>query len=65
MKDLHRFCYNSKVNYWLRTQFHVMPFVEDFKEQESRLVASYHGIYDINDFSCDQAHKIELHKRAA
>ena len=33
---LHRFCYNAKVNYWMRAQFpkHVAPFVQDFKEQQ-------------------------------
>ena len=31
---LHRFCYNAKVNYWMRAQFpkHVAPFVQDFKD---------------------------------
>ena len=56
---LHRFCYNSKVNYWLRTQFpsHVAPFVQDFKESQARLIASYHRLHDVNDFNfnADQA----------
>ena len=27
---------------------HAAPFVEDFKEQQARLIASYHGIHDVN-----------------
>ena len=64
---LHRFCYNSKVNYWLRAQFpmHVAPFVEDFKQLQARLIASYHGVNDVNDFNSDQAHMMALYERAA
>ena len=40
---LHRFCYDSKINYWLRTQlpYHGNRFVDGFREQQMRLVASY------------------------
>ena len=66
---LHRFCYNSKVNYWLRTQFpsHVAPFVQDFKESQARLIASYHRLHDVNDFNfnADQDHMMALYERAA
>ena len=43
---LHRFCYDAKVNYWLRTQlpYHGSRFVDGFREQQMRLVASYHGV---------------------
>jgi hypothetical protein len=43
---LHRFYYDSKVNYWLRTQlpYHGNRLVDGFREQQMRLVASYHGV---------------------
>ena len=41
---LHRFCYDPNVNYWLRTQLplHGNQFVDWFRGQQMRLVASYH-----------------------
>ena len=44
---------------------HAVPFVEDLKEQQARLIASYHETHDVNDFNSDQAHMIELYERAA
>ena len=45
---LHRICYDydAKVNYWLRTQlpYHGNRLVDGFREQQMRLVASYHGV---------------------
>ena len=43
---LHRLCYDSKVNYWLRTRLphHGNRLVDGFREQQMRLVASYHGV---------------------
>ena len=45
---LHKTCFNAKINYWMRAQYpaHTMPFVNDFKEVQMKLLASYHGIYD-------------------
>ena len=41
--NLHRFCYNAKINHWMRSQFqaHAAEFVDDFMEQQMRLLASY------------------------
>ena len=41
------------------------PLVEDFKESQARLIASYHGVHDVNDFNADQAHMMALYERAA
>ena len=43
-----RHCYDAKVNYWQRTQlpYHGNRFVDNFREQQMRLVASYHGIFE-------------------
>ena len=37
----------------MRAQYpvHTMPFVNDFKEVQMKLLASYHGIYDDDDFN--------------
>ena len=53
----HRFCFNAKIDYWMRAQYPVQAtsFVDDFKEEQMKLVASYHGIYDANDFTRSRA----------
>jgi len=64
---LHRFCYNAKINYWTRAQFpkHVAPFVDDFKEQQQKLIASYHEIHDGKEFNHDRRHFDDLYQRVA
>ena len=49
---LHRHCYDAKVNYWLRAQLphHGRRFVDEFRKQQMRLVASYHGVYEAIEF---------------
>ena len=52
--NIHRYCFNEKINYWLRTQFpqDCKKFLASFKKTQTTLIASYHGIYDrqtIND----------------
>ena len=44
---LHKYCFNEKINYWLRTQFpdHTKGLLSSFKSYQVRLIASYHGIY--------------------
>ena len=32
---------------------------------QARLIASYHGVNDVNDFNSDQAHMMALYERAA
>ena len=51
----------------MRAQFpkHVAPFVEDFKEQQRKLIASYHGIHDGKDFNHDRRHFDDLYQRVA
>ena len=41
------------------------PFVNDFKELQMKLLASYHGIYDDNDFNRSRDQIAELYERAA
>ena len=47
-RPLHRLCYDAKANYWLRAQLphHANRLVDSFREQQMRLVASYHGVCD-------------------
>ena len=49
---LHRFCYDAKVDYWLRVQLshHGRRFVDDIRKQQMRLVASRHGVYEMTEF---------------
>ena len=49
---LHRFCFNEKIGYWLRAQFpdHTKNLLQDFRSQQTRLIASYHGLY--NEMDC-------------
>ena len=63
---LHRFCYDSKVNYWLRTQlpYHGNRFVDGFREQQMRLVASYHGVLDKSEVQSNWADVYEWYERA-
>ena len=63
---LHRFCYDSKVNYWLRTQlpYHGNRFVDGFREQQMRLVASYHGVSDKSEVQSNWADVYEWYERA-
>ena len=39
--------------------------MQDFNESQARLIASYHGVHDVNDFNFDQAHVMALYERAA
>ena len=51
----------------MRAQFpkHVAPFVQDFKEQQQKLIASYHGIHDGKDFNHDRRSFDDLYQRVA
>ena len=51
----------------MRAQYpaHATPFVDSFKEEQMKLVASYHGIYDADDFNRNRAQVAELYERAA
>ena len=64
---MHKTCFNAKINYWMRAQYpaHTTPFVNDFKELQMKLLASYHGIYDDNDFNRSRDQIAELYERAA
>ena len=64
---LHKICFNAKVNYWMRAQYPArdMPFVDDFKEDQMKLVASYHGIYNDDDFNRSRGQIVDPYKRAA
>ena len=64
---LHKICFNAKINYWMRAQYpaHTAPFVNDFKEEQMKLLASYHGIYDDDDFNSSRVQIAELYERAA
>ena len=64
---LHKTCFNAKINYWMRAQYpvHTMPFVNDFKEVQMKLLASYHGIYDDDDFNRSRGQIAKLYERAA
>ena len=48
---LHKYCFNEKINYWLRTQFpdHTKGLLSTFKSYQVRLIASYHGVYQKDD----------------
>ena len=51
----------------MRAQYsaNATSFVDDFKEEQMKLVASYHGIYDANDFNFNRASILQyyiLHK---
>ena len=64
---LHKFCFNEKVNYWLRTQFpdHTKGLLRSFKSYQIRLIASYHGVYH-KDEVFNQLQKFEdLYTRVA
>ena len=64
---LHKFCFNEKVNYWLRTQFpdHTKGLLRSFKSYQIRLIASYHGVYH-KDEVFNQSQKFEdLYTRVA
>ena len=45
---LHKFCYDAKINYWLRTHSpaHAICLVEDFQTRRMKLAASCHGVHD-------------------
>ena len=55
MLPTHKRCYNynTKVNYWLRSQFpiHTKGFISDFQILQIKLLASYHGLYDESDLA--------------
>ena len=63
---LHRFCYDAKVNYWLRAQLplHGRRFVDDFRKQQMRLVASYHGVYEATEIEDKWSDVVEWCERA-
>ena len=64
---LHKICFNGKINYWMRAQYphHTTPFVNEFKDLQMKLLASYHGIYDHEDFNRSRDHIAELYERTA
>ena len=42
---IHKYCYNEKINFWLRAQFpdDSKQFLDDLKRTQISLIASYHG----------------------
>ena len=57
---IHRSCFNSKVNYWFRTQFphDSEQLLHHFTSLQIKLIASYHGILNKNDM---EYHHNDLH----
>ena len=65
--QLHKSCYNAKVNYWLRSQFpvHAKDFIDDFQSLQVKLLASYHGLHDESDLTRAWPSFREVYDRAA
>ena len=65
--QLHKSCYNAKVNYWLRSQFpvHAKDFIDDFQSLQVKLLASYHGLHDDSDLTRAWPSFREVYDRAA
>ena len=63
----HKFCFNEKINYWMRTQFpeHTIGFIDHFKSIQLKLIASYHGVYDQRDLDFRREKLLQVYKRAA
>lgn len=49
---MHRLRFNKKTSYWLRAQLpdHPVDLLNRFKTQQTRLIASYHVLYDEEEF---------------
>ena len=64
---MHRFCFNEKITYWLRIQFpdHLVGLLSQFKAQQMRLIASYHGLYDEEEFQLRFEELKDLYLRAS
>ena len=64
---IHKYCFNEKINYWLRAQFpdDSKNFLDDFKRIQLSLIASYHGIYDQEKIDKDPMLFLDLYKRAS
>ena len=64
---IHKYCYNEKINYWLRAQFpdDSKQFLDDFKRTQTSLIASYHGYYDQKKIDDQQKLFSDLYKRVS
>ena len=64
---IHKYCYNQKINYWLRNQFpeDSKDFLDEFKQTQTRLIASYHGIYDQDTVNNQPELFMDLYKRVS
>ena len=64
---IHKYCFNEKINYWLRNQFpnDSKDFLDEFKKTQTRLIASYHGIYDQDTVNNQPELFMDLYKRVS
>ena len=64
---IHKYCYNQNINYWLRNQFpeDSKDFLDEFKQTQTRLIASYHGIYDQDTVNNQPELFMDLYKRVS
>ena len=64
---IHKYCFNQKINYWLRNQFpeDSKDFLDEFKKTQTRLIASYHGIYDQETINNQPELFMDLYKRVS
>ena len=64
---IHKYCFNEKINYWLRAQFpdDSKQFLEDFKKTQIALIASYHGYYDQERINSQPQVFSDLYKRVS
>ena len=65
--NIHKHCFNEKINYWLRTQFpqDCKNFLDSFKKTQTTLIASYHGIYDKQTINDQLPSLTDLHRRVS
>ena len=64
---IHKYCYNEKINFWLRAQFpdDSKQFLDDFKRTQISLIASYHGYYDQKKIDDQPKLFSDLYKRVS
>ena len=64
---IHKYCYNEKINFWLRAQFpdDSKQFLDDFKKTQVSLIASYHGYYDQKKIDDQPKLFSDLYKRVS
>ena len=65
--NIHRYCFNEKINYCIRSQFpkDCKDFLVDFKKIQMSLITSYHGIYDQETFNDQLELFTDLYKRVS